>query len=176
LPPVQPGFSTGLRDRAKESLHTDTIALYPSGAGLRQGRGRAEGQSGENFIGIFSTIKDKIFGKKEEPKAQVVAAAAPAVAPPVAAAAPAPLAISEVDVEASLDAMAGSDKLNWRTSIVDLMKLIGLDASYAERKELAEELGRTDYEGSADDNIWLHKQVMSELAKNGGKVPASLRD
>ncbi len=72
--------------------------------------------------------------------------------------------------------MAGSDKLNWRTSIVDLMKLIGLDASYAERKELAEELGRTDYEGSADDNIWLHKQVMSELAKNGGKVPASLRD
>ena len=56
------------------------------------------------------------------------------------------------------------------------MKLLGLEASYAERKELATELGRSDYEGSAEDNIWLHRQVMNKLAKNGGKVPASLRD
>ena len=56
------------------------------------------------------------------------------------------------------------------------MKLIGLDASYSERKELAQELGRSNYEGSAEDNIWLHRQVMNKLAQNGGKVPASLRD
>ena len=87
-----------------------------------------------------------------------------------------PAAISEVDVEARLAAMAGADKLNWRTSIVDLFKLVGLDPSYANRKELAQELGRTDYEGSAEDNIWLHKATMREIAKNGGKVPASMTD
>ncbi|MCB2079316.1 MAG: DUF3597 domain-containing protein [Novosphingobium sp.] len=127
-------------------------------------------------MGIFSKIKEKIFGKKEEPKPQAAPATATAPAPKTGASAPAVQPITEVDVEAQLDAMPGSDKLNWRTSIVDLMKLIGLDASYAERKELAQELGRTDYEGSAEDNIWLHRQVMNELAKNGGKVPASLRD
>ena len=57
-----------------------------------------------------------------------------------------------------------------------LPTLIGLEASYDERKELAIELGRADYEGSAEDNIWLHRQVMNKLAQNGGRVPASLRD
>lgn len=122
-------------------------------------------------MGIFSSIKNAIFGKKEEPEAKAVA---PAPTAPAAPAAPAP--ITEVDVEARLSAMDGADKLNWRTSIVDLFKLIGLDASYANRKELAEELGRTDYEGSAEDNIWLHKATMQELAKNGGKVPADMLD
>lgn len=123
-------------------------------------------------MGIFSSIKDAIFGKKE------AKAATPAPAPATtAAAAPAkPAAISEVDVEARLDAMAGADKLNWRTSIVDLMKLIGVDSSYANRKELAEELGNNDYSGSAEDNILLHRQTMQELARNGGKVPAQFRD
>jgi hypothetical protein len=121
-------------------------------------------------MGIFSTIKEKIFGKKEEPKAE----AAPAVAPPAQSAAPAP--VSEVDVVANLSAMPGADGLNWRTSIVDLFKLLGIDSSYANRKELAQELGRTDYEGSAEDNIWLHKATMQELAKNGGKVPADMLD
>jgi hypothetical protein len=120
-------------------------------------------------MGIFSSIKNAIFGTKEAKAAE----AAPAPAP---AAAPKPVAISEVDVEAQLDAMPGADKFNWRTSIVDLMKLVGLDASYAERKELAHELGDTDYSGKAEENIWLHKQVMKELAKNGGKVPDSLKD
>ena len=120
-------------------------------------------------MGIFSSIKDAIFGKaKAEEKP-----AAPKAAP---AAAPKPVAVSEVDVAAQLDGMPGADKLNWRTSIVDLMKLIGVDSSYANRKELAQELGRTDYEGSAEDNIWLHKQTMKELAKNGGKVPADMLD
>ena len=125
-------------------------------------------------MGIFSSIKDAIFGKKA--KANEV----PAETKTGNAWADAPVtqskAVSEVDVEAQLDAMDGSDKLNWRTSIVDLMKLIGVDSSYANRKELAQELGREDYSGSAEDNIWLHKRTMRELAANGGKVPAEFLD
>jgi hypothetical protein len=72
-------------------------------------------------------------------------------------------------------AAASSQKLNWRTSIVDLMKLVGMESSLAERRQLASELG---YSGDTNDtatmNIWLHKQVMNKLAENGGKVPASL--
>ena len=79
-------------------------------------------------------------------------------------------------MEARLDAMAGADKLNWRSSITDLMKLVGLDASYENRKELAVELGDADYSGKAEENIWLHRQVMNRLAADGGRVPASLRD
>jgi hypothetical protein len=72
---------------------------------------------------------------------------------------------------------AQSQKLNWRTSIVDLMKLVGLDASLENRKELAQELGYSGDSGdSAAMNIWLHKRVMKELAAHGGKVPAALRD
>lgn len=122
-------------------------------------------------MGIFSSIKNAIFGKKEE-KAAAPAATASTTAAPTAK----PAAISEVDVEARLDAMAGTDNLNWRTSIVDLMKLIGVDSSYANRKELAEELGNTSYSGSAEDNILLHRQTMQELAKNGGKVPPQFHD
>jgi hypothetical protein len=84
-----------------------------------------------------------------------------------------------VDVEAILTSMASTSgqTLNWRTSIVDLMKLLGLDSSLAERKELAKELGYTgDMNDSASMNIWLHKQVMRKLAENGGKVPADLKD
>ena len=122
-------------------------------------------------MSIFGKIRDAIFGKARaatpaRPAGSTTRGGDTAVVEP----------ISEVDVEQQLDSRAGADKLNWRTSIVDLMKLIGLDASYEERKELAEELGRTDYSGSAEDNIWLHRQVMNKLAKNGGKVPASLRD
>jgi len=125
-------------------------------------------------MSIFGKIKDAIFGK-----ARAATPAQPTWRPPQGSGTAAQTAerpISEVDVEQQLDAKPGADKLNWRTSIVDLMKLIGLDASYEERKELAAELGRTDYEGSAEDNIWLHRQVMNKLAQNGGKVPASLRD
>jgi hypothetical protein len=143
-------------------------------------------------MGIFNSFKEAIFGKDEDdkPAARPAAtthaaprpggAAGTSVARPAGqAAAPRPAAakpISEVDVEQRLDAKAGADKLNWRTSIVDLMKLVGLDPSYRNRKELAQEMGRTDYEGSAEDNIWLHKRVMQEIAKAGGRVPAALRD
>ena len=123
-------------------------------------------------MGIFSSIKDAIFGKAE---AQEAASPTPApTSTPFGKGKPEQL--NEVDIEASLDARDGADKLNWRTSIVDLMKLVGLDASYAERKELAQELGREDYSGTAEDNIWLHRQVMNKLADNGGRVPPSLRD
>ncbi|MEO6387574.1 MAG: DUF3597 domain-containing protein, partial [Croceibacterium sp.] len=122
-------------------------------------------------MGIFSSIKDAIFGHKAAP-------ATPTGTPPTSAttiggtttAAPAPQPMQEVDVERQLDAMAGADKLNWRTSIVDLMKLIGVDSDYASRKELAGEMGKTDYSGDASENIWLHQRVMQELSKNGGKV------
>lgn len=121
-------------------------------------------------MGIFSKIKDAIFGDK--------AKEAPEPAQPYDAANPRPSSklIPVVDVEERLDAMAGADKLNWRTSIVDLLKLIGIDSSYGNRKELAQELGRTDYSGSAEDNIWLHKVTMQHLAHNGGKVPDHFLD
>ena len=128
-------------------------------------------------MSLFGKIKDAIFGGK--------AAAAPAQPAPSDSAAPAtpaaapPQEISAVDVEAILnDLSAKSDQtLNWRTSIVDLMKLLGLDSSLAERKSLAQEFGYTGaLDGSAEMNIWLHKQVMRELAANGGKVPAELLD
>ena len=84
-----------------------------------------------------------------------------------------------VDVEAVLTAMAEKNpqKLNWRTSIVDLMKLLDLDSSLQARKALADELKYTgDKSDSAAMNIWLHKQVMKKVAENGGKVPADLKD
>ena len=84
-----------------------------------------------------------------------------------------------MDVEAILTAMQqqNSQPLNWRTSIVDLLKLLNLDSSLQSRKELAAELNYTgDTNDSAKMNIWLHRQVMNKLAANGGKVPADLRD
>ena len=87
--------------------------------------------------------------------------------------------MSEVDVEAMLEAKAKNfpRKVNWRTSIVDLMALVGIENSLAERRELAKELGYTgDMNDTAPMNIWLHKQVMRKLSENGGKVPADLLD
>jgi len=85
----------------------------------------------------------------------------------------------EVDIEALLNGLAqkSAEPLNWRTSIVDLMKLLGLDSSLNARKELARELNYTgDTSDSASMNVWLHRQVMNKLAANGGKVPADLKD
>jgi hypothetical protein len=87
--------------------------------------------------------------------------------------------MERVDIEQVLDGMAArtAQKLNWRTSIVDLMKLVGMDSTLQERKELADELGYTgDKSDSASMNIWLHKQVMKKMEENGGKVPANLMD
>ena len=86
---------------------------------------------------------------------------------------------SNVDVAAVLDKMAASnkEKLDWKHSIVDLMKLVGMDSSLAERKDLAKDLNYTgDTNDSAKMNMWLHKEVMRKLAENGGNVPANLLD
>jgi Domain of unknown function (DUF3597) len=133
-------------------------------------------------MGIFDKLKDSIFGHRDDapaspPSAGIVAggsSTAPAPAP-AAPAATMPL----VDVEAMLEAKAAtySHSVNWRTSIVDLMALVGIDNSLAERRALARELGYTgDMNDTAPMNIWLHKQVMRKLAENGGKVPADLLD
>jgi hypothetical protein len=122
-------------------------------------------------MGIFSSIKDAIFGKAAAQEAPATPAVDKGAVKAVEAAKqPAPV----VDVEAILDAMPGADNLNWRTSIVDLMKLVGMDASYAERKELAGEMGDNDYSGTAEENIALHTKLMKHLAANGGHVPAKL--
>ena len=129
-------------------------------------------------MGILSNIFDKIFHKTPAtPAPGATAAPAPTAAPGAAPAAP--VAMDQVDVEKVLNDMAAksAEKLNWRTSIVDLMKLLGLDSSLAARKDLAKELNYTaDTNDSAAMNIWLHRQVMNKVAANGGKVPADLKD
>ena len=137
-------------------------------------------------MGIFSSIKNAIFGKakaKPAPQAQPQAQQAPQQqqqqAPQPQQQAPAQPQ-QPVDVEQVLTEIAqekGNPDLNWRTSIVDLMKLLDLDSSLANRKELATELGYTGAkDGSAEMNIWLQKAVMKELEKNGGTVQAGLKD
>jgi 3-oxoacyl-ACP reductase-like protein len=143
-------------------------------------------------MGIFSSILSKLgFGDKKEEAAAPAPAPQPAAtaAVPVAAADTAPVAtpvplptpaISEVDVVAQLTAMAAAsrEKLNWKVSIVDLLKLLGLDSSLAARKELATELGcpTEKMADSAQMNMWLHKTVLRKLADNGGNIPADLLD
>nr|WP_298926318.1 DUF3597 domain-containing protein [uncultured Erythrobacter sp.] len=118
-------------------------------------------------MGIFSSIKGAIFGSDEDEKTE----AAPAAEAPKERA-----AISGVDVEQRIGSIPGSDKLNWRTSIVDLMKLVQIDPSYANRKELAGEVGIAGYEGTAEQNIALHKAVMQKIADAGGIVPDDLKN
>ncbi|GGD52069.1 DUF3597 family protein [Erythrobacter arachoides] len=135
-------------------------------------------------MSIFTSIKNAIFGRKDETPAPTTAGTAAgttagktmAPAQTKGFGAGKSAAVDEVDVERRLDGMGGADNLNWRSSIVDLMKLVGLDPSYENRKELATELGDADYSGKAEENIWLHRQVMNKLAANGGRVPADLRD
>ncbi|MDB5929765.1 MAG: hypothetical protein JWR60_1472 [Polaromonas sp.] len=134
-------------------------------------------------MSILSKIFGKIFPSANAAPAPAPTAApaapAPTVAPASVPTAAQPVPMQAVNVEALLNDMASksSESLNWRTSIVDLMKLLGLDSSLNERKELAKELGYTaDTSDSAAMNIWLHRQVMNKLAANGGKVPADLKD
>jgi len=137
--------------------------------------------------GQFSGKKDQTAapaptpapGANTHPQTTANEPPAPAAPAPTAATSQAPAAQASVDVEQVLEARAASagQPLNWRTSIVDLMKLLGLDSSLANRKELADELGYTGAkDGSAEMNTWLIKAVMRELEKNGGTVPASLKD
>ena len=131
-------------------------------------------------MSLFSRLKDKIFATKEEEAPTPAPEPGAEVATEEAAAEVAP--IEPVDVEAQLVEMeaAHPEDLDWRRSIVDLMKLVDMDSSYGARKELALELGYSqaeiDSKGSAEMNIWLHKRVMQALAENGGKVPAEYLD
>lgn len=128
-------------------------------------------------MGVFSSIVEKIFGKDA---VQIVKPAAAAPAPQSAPAGAKPAAaasLQPVDVTALLDAAvkAKGQKLDWRNSIVDMMKALDLDSSLTARKELAAEFKYTgDTNDSASMNIWLHKMMMKTLAENGGKVPAEL--
>ena len=132
-------------------------------------------------MSIFSKIKDAIFGHKAAPapedRPQIPAgmdggAPAPAPAPTVDTG---PVDVAQVLRDMS--AAKGNPDLNYTTSIVDLMKLLGLDSNLDDRKQLADELGYTgEKDGSAEMNIWLHREVMRQLAANGGKVPASMTE
>ena len=127
-------------------------------------------------MSILGNIFGKIFKRHDTPTATSTAAPAPTAAPATpavtAAAATAPQP-QPVDVDSILDFMNDQrdQKLNWRTSIVDLMKLTGMDSTLAERKELAGELGYTgDTSDSAAMNIWLHKEVIQRIKDNGGQI------
>jgi Domain of unknown function (DUF3597) len=134
-------------------------------------------------MSLFSSILSKLgFGSAEAapipPAALDVSIGTPAPSAPPTAAAPAAVAV--VDVVAKLESLAAShsEKLNWKTSIVDLMKLLGMESSLGVRKELAAELGcpAEKMADSASMNMWLHKTVLQKIAENGGNVPASMLD
>ncbi len=143
-------------------------------------------------MGLLSNLISKIFSHAGTTAAVTGAAAAPSTAPaqPAApptvtpsAAAPPPAApaapAKAVDVAVILDGLAAKnpEKLDWKKSIVDLMKLVGMDSSFKARKQLAQELNYTgDPNDSASMNVWLHKQVLIKISENGGKVPQELLD
>lgn len=130
-------------------------------------------------MGLFGTILEKLGLSKSTAQAApqpAPSAPAPAAPPPIAPAPP--KAMAAVDVVAKLEGLAAShkEKLNWKTSIVDLLKLLGLDSSLTARKELATEL-KCPTEKMADSaqmNMWLHKTVLKKLAENGGNIPKDL--
>lgn len=137
-------------------------------------------------MSVFGSIVSAIFGSKHA--AGVTPAAGSSSAPPSSSATPASAGmaagataakpISKADVEAICAKLADEqdEDLDWKTSIVDLMKLLKLDSSLGARKQLAQELGYAGaLDGSAAMNVWLQKQVMTKLAESGGKVPDSLR-
>ena len=131
-------------------------------------------------MSIFGKIMGAIFGS--HPASAAPAGSAPSGSAPASAApagsAPAAAPMATVDVAAIVDKLvaAQKEKLEWRTSIVDLMKAFDIDSSLAARKDLAKELGYTgDMNDSASMNVWLHKQVMSKLAANGGKLPPEIK-
>ena len=139
-------------------------------------------------MGLFNKLMSKIFGhaapaetggstQSAAPAPGVGAGATGATAGAAATAAPAAPPAQPVDVAAILDDLAAKnpEKLDWKRSIVDLMKLVGMDSSFGARKELAKDLHYSgDMNDSAAMNVWLHKEVLLKLSQNGGKVPADL--
>jgi hypothetical protein len=129
-------------------------------------------------MGLFSTIMDKLGFGAEPAQATTPAPTPNAPLAPAAATPPHPAAMSAVDAVGKLEDLAAKNpqKLNWKTSIVDLLKLLGLDSSLNARKELATELGcpADKMSDSAQMNIWLHKTVLKKLSENGGNIPKEL--
>ncbi len=132
-------------------------------------------------MSIFGKIMSAIFGSQAAsaaPAGGTASGSAPAGSAP-GASSPATAPMSAVDVAAIVDKAVAAhkgEKLEWRTSIVDLMKALDIDSSLAARKDLAKELGYSgDMNDSASMNVWLHKQVMSKLAANGGKLPPEIK-
>jgi len=132
-------------------------------------------------MSIFGSIVSAIFG---HPSAKgTTAAAGSSTASPTSTAAPSaagatgkPMTRAEVEVVIKQIADGQREKLNWKESIVDLMKLLNLDSSLTARKQLAQELGyKGALDGSAEMNVWLHQQVMTKVAEGGGRVPDSLK-
>ncbi|GAA0630147.1 hypothetical protein GCM10009422_29600 [Brevundimonas kwangchunensis] len=124
-------------------------------------------------MSILDNILGRIFKKRDAPPSAPAAPPPTSTAAPAAAPSAAPAAAQPVDVDGILNFMneQRDQKLNWRTSIVDLMKLTGMESSLAERKELADELGYTgDKSDTASMNIWLHKQVIQRIKDNGGQI------
>jgi hypothetical protein len=138
-------------------------------------RHRREQQTG-GMMGLFRTILEKLGIGRDAAYRTPVPGAPSGTAPGASA----PQAVAVVDVVAQLEqrAAANPQKLNWRTSIVDLLKLLDIDSSYAARKELATELGCPPelMDDSAKMNVWLHKTVLARIAANGGDVPQDLLD
>jgi hypothetical protein len=128
-------------------------------------------------MSIFGKIMGAIFGS--QPASAAPAGSAPSGSAPTGAAPSGSAPAATVDVASIVDAAAAAhkgEKLEWRTSIVDLMKALDIDSSLAARKDLAKELGYSgDTNDSATMNVWLHKQVMSKLAANGGKLPPEIK-
>ena len=152
--------------------------------GLLRGVARTAAIAG-TATAVSNRVSKRQGERWAEQEAQQQPQAAPAPQPTATAttttqAAPPAQAQQPVDVDQVLTQIArekGNPDLNYKTSIVDLMKLLGMDSSLDNRKELATELGYTgDKDGSAEMNIWLHKEVMRQLAQHGGKVPANLTD
>jgi hypothetical protein len=132
------------------------------------------------IMGLFNNLMSKIFVASASTASSATSqqAAAQSSAPaPVASGASASAPGQRIDVAAVLDGLAAKnpEKLDWKHSIIDLMKLVGMDGSFSARKQLAAELHYSgDPNDSASMNIWLHKEVMKKLSENGGKVPQEL--
>ena len=131
-------------------------------------------------MSILGMIKDAVLGAAGSAQATVGAATQPGAMPQIGTEQPGQPQGQQVNVEQVVSQKAeqsGKSGLNWRSSIVDLMKVLDLDSSLDNRKELATELGYTGAkDGSAEMNIWLHRRVMEELARSGGVVPATMKD